>query len=35
LFYGLDAIPASWLETLAASGNIRRLAGSMAEALPA
>jgi ADP-ribosylglycohydrolase len=33
LFYGLEAIPAEWLETLAGSGDIRRLAGSMAAGL--
>jgi ADP-ribosylglycohydrolase len=31
--YGLDAIPTEWLETLAASEDIRRLAGAMAKAL--
>ncbi|MDR0710703.1 MAG: ADP-ribosylglycohydrolase family protein [Spirochaetaceae bacterium] len=31
--YGLDAIPAEWLKTLAASEDIRRLAGAMAKAL--
>jgi ADP-ribosylglycohydrolase len=35
LAYGLDAIPAEWLETLAASEDIRRLAGAMAKALTA
>ena len=35
LFYGLDAIPATWLENLAASGDIRRLSGAMAEGLAA
>jgi ADP-ribosylglycohydrolase len=31
LAYGIDAIPAGWLKTLAASGNIRRLARAMAK----
>jgi ADP-ribosylglycohydrolase len=35
LFYGIDDIPAEWLETLAGCGDIRRLAGAMAEALSA
>jgi ADP-ribosylglycohydrolase len=35
LFYGLEDIPAGWLNTLAASGEIRRLSGTMAETLPA
>jgi ADP-ribosylglycohydrolase len=32
---GVDAIPPGWLETLAGSGDIRRLAGAMAQGLPA
>ncbi|MDR2444862.1 MAG: ADP-ribosylglycohydrolase family protein [Spirochaetaceae bacterium] len=35
LFYGLDTIPPDWLETLAGSGDIRRLAGAMAAGLAA
>jgi ADP-ribosylglycohydrolase len=35
LAYGPDAIPADWLETLAGSGDIRRLAGAMAAGLVA
>jgi ADP-ribosylglycohydrolase len=35
LAYGVDAIPAEWLERLATSGDICRLAGAMAGALPA
>ncbi|MDR2483369.1 MAG: ADP-ribosylglycohydrolase family protein [Treponema sp.] len=35
LIYGVDAIPAEWLDALAASGDIRRLAGAMAGALAA
>jgi ADP-ribosylglycohydrolase len=35
LAYGLEGIPPDWLDALAASGDIRRLAGAMAEALPA
>jgi ADP-ribosylglycohydrolase len=35
LVYGLEAIPADWLDILAASGEIRRLSGTMAETLAA
>ena len=35
LFYGIAAIPAAWLEKLAASGDIHRLSGAMAEGLAA
>jgi ADP-ribosylglycohydrolase len=31
LCYGLEGIPADWLKTLAASGDIRRIAGAMAK----
>ncbi|MDR1985668.1 MAG: hypothetical protein LBP88_01680 [Treponema sp.] len=31
--YGLEGIPKDWLETLAGSRDIRRLAGAMAKAL--
>jgi ADP-ribosylglycohydrolase len=35
LAYGLDGIPVEWLNVLAGSGEIRRLAGAMADALAA
>jgi ADP-ribosylglycohydrolase len=35
LFYGLEDIPAGWIETPAGSGDILRLAGAMAQGLPA
>jgi ADP-ribosylglycohydrolase len=35
LSYGIEGIPVEWLNTLAASDDIRRLAAAMADALTA